>query len=87
MYRYYRIGRITGRAGSISHVAFESSDNGGRLIFADGYKRVIRESKLSSEGLIDFYNWLIKQIATHHEKDMLPIKVVGEKEDEKRISI
>ena len=64
-YNYYRVGPIKGRAGSVSHVAFErSSDGGGRLIFADGYKLVLKECRLTEPELVKFYNWLSKQIKT-----------------------
>ena len=61
-YKYFRIGRLTGRAGSISHIALEKQNNGGRIILADSYKHPIHIQNISEEGLLGLYLWLKYQI-------------------------
>ena len=60
--RYYRIGKLIGHAGRVTHVAFENTGNGGRLIFADSYKNNIHHSDMDKERLTHFYEWLVRQI-------------------------
>ena len=61
-YYYYRIGSLMGRSGTISHVALEKHDEGGRLILADSYKLKIHEQKIDKEGLLELYRWLQARI-------------------------
>jgi len=61
-YKYFRIGRLAGRAGSISHIALEKHNNGGRIILADSYKHPIHTQDISEEGLLNLYLWLKYQI-------------------------
>ena len=67
-YYYFRIGGLVGRAGQMSHVAFESGADGGRLIIADAYKHTIYEQEMDVNTMESFFGWLMARIMFLREK-------------------